>query len=339
MNRRLGIILVLTAAAAPVFPQNVTKVGTTAANILQVGAGARAVSMGSAFVAVADDITAMYWNPAGTARLPRSEAVFCHTAWIADISYNYAGIAVPVASVGTIGVQAAFMNAGEMERTTIAQPEGTGETFSAGSFAVGLTYARALTDRFSIGLGAKIVNERIYHSSAQGVAFDVGTLFRTQLNGMVLGMSISNYGTKMSLGGRDMLVQSDVDPTVKGNNANLNAYLETGAYDMPLLFRVGLAMNLLNGLEAQRLVIALDAVHPNNDTEYLNAGAEYGFMNAVFLRAGYKSLMNARSMEGWSLGGGLRIGRSGTGRLRLDYSYQDFGFLKDVQMFSALFSF
>jgi hypothetical protein len=244
-----------------------------------------------------------------------------------------------VASVGTIGVQAAFMNAGEMERTTIVQPEGTGETFSAGSFAVGLTYARALTDRFSIGLGAKIVNERIYHSSAQGVAFDVGTLFRTQLNGMVLGMSISNYGTKMSLGGRDMLVQSDVDPTVKGNNANLNAYLETGAYDMPLLFRVGLAMNLLNGLEAQRLVVALDAVHPNNDTEYLNAGAEYGFMNTVFLRAGYKSLMNAQSQEGWSLGGGLRIGRSGTGRLRLDYSYQDFGFLKDIQMFSALFSF
>jgi hypothetical protein len=136
-----------------------------------------------------------------------------------------------------------------------------------------------------------------------------------------------------------MLVQSDIDPTVKGNNANLNSYLETGSYDMPLLFRVGLAMNVLNGLTDHRLTVALDALHPNNDTEYVNVGCEYGFMNVVFLRGGYKSLLNSESQEGWSLGGGLQYGLPGQSRLKLDYSYQDFGFLKDVQMFSLMLSF
>jgi opacity protein-like surface antigen len=339
MKKLFGIVFVLSTAAIPLFPQKVTKVGTTAANILQIGAGARAVSMGSAFVAVADDITSMYWNPAGIARLSHAEAVFSHTRWIADISYQYAGVAVPLSNFGTLGVQASFMTMGDMERTTIAQPEGTGEFFSAGSYAVGVSYAKPLTDRFSIGVNAKYVNERIYHSSAQGVAFDVGTLFRTQLNGMVLGMSISNYGTKMSLSGRDMLVQSDIDPMIKGNNPNLNSFLETGSYDMPLLFRVGLSMDVLNGMRNNRLIVAVDALHPNNDTESMNIGFEYGLMNMLFLRGGYKTLWNSDSQEGWSFGGGLQYGLTNRTRFKLDYCYQDFEFLNDVQMFSLMLSF
>ena len=101
MKKISEIVLLLMTAAVTLFSQKVTKVGTTAANILQVGAGARAVSMGSAFVAVADDITSMYWNPAGIARLSRAEAVFSHTRWIADISYQYAGVAVPLSNFGT----------------------------------------------------------------------------------------------------------------------------------------------------------------------------------------------------------------------------------------------
>ena len=109
----------------------------------------------------------------------------------------------PIPKIGTIGVQALFMTMDEMERTTIANPEGTGETFDAGSYAFAFCFARSLTDRFSIGLNAKYIHEQIYHSAAHGIAFDVGTLFETDFYGMKIGMSVTNYGTKMRLTGRD----------------------------------------------------------------------------------------------------------------------------------------
>lgn len=319
--------------------QEVSKVGTTAANFLSVGVGARAVGMGSAFVAVADDITALYWNPAGVALIEKAQATFSYANWIADITFNHAGFIVPVFNVGTFGVQASFMTMDEMERTTIADPEGTGETFNAGSYAFALCYARRLTDRFSIGFNAKYIREQIYHSAAQSIAFDVGTLFETDFHGMSIGMSITNYGAKMRMSGRDLLLQADIDPLVHGNNENLNVNLMTDAFDIPLMFRVGLAMDLLQGSGKNNLLIAVDALHPNNDLEYLNVGGEYSYNRFIFLRAGYKTLFARNSEEGLSLGGGLRFRMPGAQLIDLNYSYQDFGVLKDIQNFTFYFQF
>jgi long-subunit fatty acid transport protein len=329
----LGFMLQVAAS------QEVSKVGTTAANFLTIGVGARAVGMGSAFVAVADDITALYWNPAGVARLEKTQATFSYANWIADITFNHAGFTIPVSNVGTIGVQASFMTMGEMERTTIANPEGTGETFSAGSYAFALCYARSLTDRFSVGINAKYIHEQIYHSAAHGIAFDVGTLFETGLHGLNIGMSITNYGTKMQMSGRDLLLQADIDPLVHGNNENLNANLQTDAFDMPLMFRVGVAMDLLQGGGKNNLLVAIDALHPNNDLEYVNVGGEYNFKKFIFLRAGYKTLFARNSEEGLSFGGGLRFRMPGAQLIDLNYSYQDFGLLKDIQNFTFCFQF
>jgi len=337
--KKICIILLIILPSLPVISQQVTKVGTTAANFLLVGAGARAVGMGSAFVAVSNDITAMYWNPAGITRINQSQAMFSHAKWFADISHNYAGVIVPIQNFGTLGIHASFMNMGTMERTTIAQPDGTGETFTAGSYALGISYARSLTDRFAIGFNGKYLSEQIYHSTARGIAFDIGTLFQTRLNGMNLGMSIANYGTKMRMSGRDMLLQADIDPLIEGNNENLNAYLDTDAYDLPLIFRVGVSMDVLKGIANSNLIISMDALHPNNDKEYMNVGCEYSFQQMVFLRGGYKTLWLTDSQEGLSLGAGLAY-RLPTGiALQLDYCYQDFGYLNDIQMFSLIFSF
>jgi long-subunit fatty acid transport protein len=165
MKKLAIIVLLLVLAAVPLLGQNVTKVGTTAASFLNIDAGARGVGMGGAFVSVADDISSMYWNPAGLARMKQGEASFSNTRWIADIAYNYAGVAVPVGQIGTVGLNAAFLTMDEMLRTTVADPDGAGnETFSAGSYAFGLTYAKNLTDRFSIGFNFKYINERIWHT-------------------------------------------------------------------------------------------------------------------------------------------------------------------------------
>lgn len=316
------------------YAQRITKVGTTAAGFLNIDVGARAVSMGGAFVSVAEDATAMFWNPSGIARLPEPEAIFSYTRWIADITFNYAAIVVPLGDIGTVGASATFLTMDDMDRTTVLQPEGTGETFDAGSYALGLSYARGLTDRFSIGFNLKYINEKIYHSIAQGMAFDIGTLFTTQFNDLKIGMSISNFGTKMQMGGRDLLVQHDVNPTISGNNENINADLKTDRYDLPLMFRVGVSMDMLKGLGNSNLVISIDALHPNDDTESLNLGGEWVFNRMFALRAGFKSLFSRDSEEGLTLGAGLNYKLMGSTSIKIDYAWENFGVFKEIQKFT-----
>ncbi|MFC1569325.1 PorV/PorQ family protein [bacterium] len=330
MMRKGFYILLVIAMATGLGAKQITKTGTTAATFLKVDVGARAVGMGSAYVSVVEDATAMFWNPAGLARIQGNETLFSHAKWIADISMSYAGIAVNLGNIGNIGVSSQFQTMDEMERTTILEPDGTGEMFNAGSYAFGLSYARNLTERFSIGMSVKFIQERIFHSTANGAAFDVGALFDTQLYGMKIGMSITNYGTKMRMGGRDMQMQVDPDPTVEGNNENIPGYLKTDAFDLPLMFRVGISMDVLKGVGNSNLILAVDALHPNDDYESLNVGCEYVFNRMFSIRAGYKSLFNDESEEGLSLGAGINYHMGGV-RLMLDYAYHDFGVLNYIQ--------
>lgn len=334
MKRILVLTMIAGLFVSVSFSQEVTKVGTTAAGFLNIDVGARALGMGGSFVSVADDISSMYWNPAGVARLTGPQALFTHSRWIADVNFNYAAFALPLGNMGTLGANATFLTMDEMERTTVFEPDGTGEMFDAGSYAFGLSYARNLTDRFSIGFNVKYINEKIYHSSASGAAFDIGTLFDTQYYGLKIGMSITNYGTKMQMGGRDMLIQTDIDPQIAGNNYNINADLKTDAFDLPLMFRVGLSMDVLKGLADSNLILSVDATHPNDDVESLNVGGEYWFHKMFALRAGYKSMFARDSEEGLCFGAGINYKLMGYTTLMIDYAYEDFGVLKEVQLFT-----
>ncbi|MBN2103907.1 PorV/PorQ family protein [bacterium] len=334
MKRIMIILCIVFIFALPLFSQNVTKSGTTAATFLLIDYGVRGSGMGSAYVSVADDINAMYWNPAGVARIRENQALFTNIQWIADITFNYAAAAVPAGQLGTFGINAAFMSTDEMTVTTIQEPDGTGETFQVGSYALGLTYAKELTNRFSIGFNVKYIQEQIYHSTARGMAIDVGTLFDTQFQDLKIGMSISNYGTKMRMLGRDMLIQSDIDPLKHGNNENINANLQTDAYDLPLLFRVGLSVDVLKGPCNSHLILSADALHPNDNMESMNIGAEYTFANFLAARCGYKGLFKKNSEEGLCLGGSINLKVTENVSLHLDYAWGDFGILKDVQKYA-----
>ncbi|MFQ6618401.1 MAG: PorV/PorQ family protein, partial [Fidelibacterota bacterium] len=188
----------------------VSKAGTNAGQFLKIGVGARATAMGGAFVATADDATAIYWNPAGLASLQRNEALFLHIQWLADIKYNFVGIAVPSKYIGgTFGLFATSLSVPEDEVRTVYEPEGTGEKFDASDVAVGFSYARNLTDRFSLGFNAKFIKQRIWTMSSSAAALDIGTLFRSQFKDLKIGISMSNFGTKTKLAGRANLLYVD----------------------------------------------------------------------------------------------------------------------------------
>lgn len=331
----LALSLIYTAS----WGQNVTKVGTTAAAFLNIGVGARAVAMGGAFVAVANDASALYWNPGGVAVIKNNQAIFNHSEWLAGIKFDFAGVVMNLGEMGRLGVSATVLSMGDMERTTELQPDGTGEFFSAGSYAIGITYGKMLTDRFSIGFTGKFIREHIMNTGANGVAIDIGTLYRTQWRNLMIGMSITNFGTKMHMTGQDLLVQHDIDPTRHGNNPNLNADLQTNSYDLPLMFRVGISYDALQFINGHSLVVSFDALHPSDNVESMNVGAEYVFHNMVALRAGYKELFSRDSEQGLTVGAGFQRRLVGTLNLQLDYAYQSFGRLTSVNKFTLLLGF
>jgi len=335
MRHIVFILCIILCIGNYLFGQSeLTKSGTTVANYLNIDVGSRAVSMGGSFVAVANDVTALYWNPAGIARIEKNSALFSHTKWLADIDLNFVGLVIPFFTKGTIGVSAKFLTMDQMERTTIEFPDGNGELFDAGSYVFGLSYGRNLTEQFAIGASFKYIQEKIYHSTASAIAFDIGTLFTTGFNNLQIGMAISNYGTKMRMDGKDLLVQLRTDDRFSGTSENTNALLKTDEYELPLMFRLGVSMDILQNNDRNNLLVSIDAIHPNNSSESLNLGVEYVYNKIIALRAGYNSLFNDEINTGLSLGAGLYYSISGVD-MHFDYAYQEFNELLQVQMFTV----
>jgi len=329
--RKLFIIILFILGTALSFAQ--TKVGSTAAPFLNIGVGSRPVSMGGAFIATANDITSLYWNPAGASRVVGNEAFFAHTKWFADITYNWAGALLNMGDLGSVGLSLTYLDYGKMEVTTLREPDGTGEMFTAKDYSLALTYAYSLTDRFSIGGNLKYINQSIWNSSASAFAVDLGILFYSDLYGLRMAATITNFGTDMKMDGKDLYVLHDINPNIYGNNPLILATLNTDNFPLPLTFRVGVAMDLLD-TEEHRLTIGADALHPNDNAESINVGAEYVFDKMIAIRGGYKSLFLTNTEEGLTLGVGLMYEFFPGLGVSIDYAYQDFGMLKNTQHFS-----
>lgn len=327
------VVLYTSISNSQGFISDVSKRGTSAATFLSIGQSARAIGMGSAFVGIQNDPANLYWNPAGIASIEGVSLLFDHTNWIADVGYNFLGATYNIEGIGTIGLSFIVSDIGEMDVTTIAQPEGTGQKFSATDFAVSVAYAVKLTEEFAIGFNPKFIYQSIWNMNASSFAVDLGIQYKTPFDGMILAMSISNFGTKMKLDGNTNLVLYDSDPQSSGNNDKIPAYLETGSWALPLIFRVGVAYDAIKS-ENNKLTLALDALHPSDNYESVNIGAEYIFMNLLSLRGGYKSLFLNSAEETWALGVGIHKQLIGNITLAFDYSYQDFGRLTDIQKFS-----
>lgn len=321
--------------------QTIGRVGTTAAPFLKIPVGARALAMGEAYSTLSEDITGVFWNPAGISAMNNMQVLFNHYDYIADLTYDYGAFSLPIQELGTFGVFIGYLGMPDIERTTIQFPDGNGEKVSASSFVVGFSYSRALTDRFSIGGNVKYIRENIWHSSASAYAFDVGVLYRTFFKNIRLGMSISNFGSQMQMEGRDALVQHDINQQFAGNNENINAYLETEQYPLPILFRVGVSANILEDffeLKDYDLIVAVDAIHPNDNKEYINAGSELTLYDMIALRAGYRQLLLDGTEGGLTFGVGLKFEVMNT-LLNLDYANVDFGRLDHQNKFSLILSF
>ncbi len=314
------------------------RVGTTAANFLELGFDPKGLAMGDACVSNVDNLSAIYWNPAGLSFMSRNEVFFAYQPWLVGTQtfITAAGLVSP--SLGTFAISVLGINYGEMEVTTLDLQEGTGEDFSPMDLAINFSYGKSLTSWFGFGATLKYINSSIFHSSANALAADLGVIINTGFfspthnmkHGLKIGMSMSNYGTRMQYRGLDLMESVDISPDEAGNYKDVKVEYQTDSWELPLIFRIGIAINPIVTTN-HRLTLEINALHPNNNNESVNLGTNYTFsmpgVAQIFLRAGYRGLFLVNSEFGPTLGAGILLYSGSQNAIQIDYAYRNIGIL------------
>lgn len=316
MKKIIYILLFLLTASgatnAQLIPQlGNQRAGTSSFQFLKIGTGARATGMGETFVAVSNDITALYWNPAGLMQFKENGVHFSHTEWFVDLNHEFFGGVYRFGGNNALGLSIISLNTPAMQKTTEFQPGGTGEYFKYGDLGVGLTFSRRLTEQFSFGITFRYVEETLAELKMRGYMFDLGTYYWTGLSNTRFAVTISNFGPQVKPIGS---IRSSTGVTLS----------EFQQFPPPTMFRIGFAYDPIDN-NINKLTTSIQLNHPNDNAENLNVGAEYSYKDFLFLRAGYK--FNVES-ENYSAGIGFKAPISIT-TASLDYSvanFKDLGF-------------
>ena len=334
-KRMLLTVFMLAVGMSSLLAQS--KTGTTVGQFLLIEPSARIAGMGNAGTTAYGDIQSAYYNPAAIGLLEGSGVQFTHSPWLAEITYDYFGGSLMLGTLGNLYGSVTALNSGEIDVRTVAAPQGTGERYSVSDLAFGLGYGRRISDRFSVGLQFTYLQETIWHSAMSAFAINVGTLYQIAPDGLRIGASISNWGTRGKYDGRDLRILYDQSVASHGDNPSLPAELFTNDFPLPILFRVGLGMPITID-ENNKLFVAVDAFHPSDNTESISFGAEWMFFNIFAIRGGYQNLFQQDSELGLTLGAGLRYA-SDNFTVFFDYGWADQGRLDKTQRLTLGISF
>ncbi|HUI30288.1 MAG TPA: PorV/PorQ family protein [Candidatus Acidoferrales bacterium] len=323
----VGITLLVSSIA---FGQQ--KLAQSGLDFLNVSTDPRAEAMGEAVTSLDGNSTSMFYNTAGMARIENAVTLSLgQVDWIAGIKHFYGSVAfVPSHDeYGVFGLTVRSVNYGDLQETIIANNvEGYQDigTFSPAAYSIGVGYAKALTDKFAVGgdvnyvvqdLGSSITNINSNGSyvtkeeKLNVVSFDFGMIYKTGYKSLAFGMDLRNFSRELKY--------------------------EAESFDLPLIFNLGISMNLLDMWNiddnSQSLVLAVDATHPRDYPEQVDVGAEYTFMGIISLRGGY---MFNNDVYGVTAGVGLHEDIAGI-NLGIDYSWTPFtGGFSDVQRLSLV---
>ncbi|MBS1903177.1 MAG: PorV/PorQ family protein [Bacteroidetes bacterium] len=285
LSATFGLSLNVGAQTTSTTSSDFTNVGSGGSTFTKIGVGARAAGMAGGFSALADDITALYWNPAGIAHLQGISANASYTAWFAGITHNFIGAVMPISEKYRFGVSLTVLDNGTLNKATIDKDINAG-TFNANDMSFGLTFAGALTDRFSFGATVKYLRSAILDLSADGLAFDAGSLYQTDFYHLKISLALTNLGPDRSFDGNSLsvLAQNTANTTAK----LVDAKLVTSTFSLPLSFRIGVGTDVFQGeMQDQKLNVGFDFAAHSDGPETYNLGGEYVWNDMLALRGGY----------------------------------------------------
>ncbi len=271
-----------------------TKAGSAGLQFLKIDAGSRASALGGAVVSATANANAVFWNPAGIAHVYNPECQLTMNDWLVDSRYSALALAYPIGST-VLALSAIDFRIAEFEETTVLAAQGTGNMIAAGDIQIGLALARRFSDRLSIGGHLKYIQENLAEYSFDNILFDIGTIYYAGFRDLTFGFAFQHFGADMQFANQ--------------------------VFRTPLLFRVGISDAIFN-TKLHKLTFSMDRVHPTDNVEWMNYGLEYDLLNLIALRLGYRQY---RDQGDLSFGAGLNLPAIRERRLRVDYSFVNYG--------------
>jgi hypothetical protein len=324
--KKIFVIIILFAAVidirAQLFPNlGGQRAGISTAQFLKIGVGSRATALGESFVAVANDASALYWNPAGLVQFDQDQIMFSHNQYVVDIYHDFLGAVYHLDNENAVGVSFTSLSTKDMAVTTEFSPFGTGEYFSYGDLAFAVSYSRRMTDKFSVGGTVRYIEETLDKLKMRGVMIDLGTYYWTGLGSTRFAVTVSNFGNQMAPDGKVVLVGK-------------REKSQWQSFSPPTIFRIGFAFEPYQS-EDNKITSSIQLNHPNDNKENVSAGLEYSWKNIVYIRGGYKFNVDEQN---YSFGFGVNIPIR-IAYCAVDYSYSNYITLGNAQRFSIILGF
>jgi hypothetical protein len=343
-----------------------TGAGTTAAEFLLLGAGARGMALGPAFAAMTRDVEALYYNPASLPLMDGMEFGMTLMPYYADTRYMWAGLAMPLAG-GEYGFGLSISNFGFSDAPVYTEADQNNEsnlTYGVSETVLGLSFAHSFIDRFSGGVTLKLISDQLGATSAFGAALDIGTNYHAELAGRPISFAfvIQNLGTSLRHTGTGLdfdVLPVTTDPSFPSQSVDpAPSRYQTQSSAIPVVFRVGVAYDALS-TAANRLTLGAEFNEAYNSSPAFGFSGEYAWSPtelplAAALRGSYAYQPDNRlsgeesrnfagatattneGLDGLALGGGVRFNLSDY-QVRADYAWRHFGMLGSHNVFTVSF--
>jgi long-subunit fatty acid transport protein len=313
----LFAILMVTEIRPQLFPVlGGQRAGISTAQFLKIGVGSRATAMGDAFIAVANDASALYWNPAGLSQFSDNQIMFTHNLWLVDINHDFIGAVYHLDDANSFGVALTSLSMNDMKVTTEFSPFGTGEYFGFSDLGIAISYSRQMTDQFSFGGTVRYIEETLDKLKMRGVMIDLGTYYWTGLGTTRFAVTVSNFGNNLAPDGEVVLIGG-------------RKQSEWQAFAPPTVFRIGFAFEPYQD-DQNTITTSIQLNHPNDNSENLSFGIEYIWNKMFFARGGYKFNVDEQN---YTFGAGVKVPLD-IARISVDYAFANFTRLGSAHRFS-----
>lgn len=323
INKIFTTVLMVLLVAGSLYADGGKRNGSAGATELLIPVGARGIALGGTTITNVYGVEAMFWNPANVSRGQYgTDVMFSHNTHFADMGVSYAAVSISGGGLGTFGASFKTINIGDIYKTTIEQPDGTGAKFTPSYSVVGLTYSKMLSDRISFGLNVNYITEEIDLVKAQGISLDFGICYTNLANieGLSFAVTMKNIGPQMKFDGSGLYIQATAAGLTRGQSLYK---IDTLPFELPSLLEIGFGYKAT--LNAQNILSFAGSFQNNNyDGDMYRIGAEYGYDDMFFLRGGYQNAPNLTSdynIYDYAFGAGIKYNIGGMD-LKFDYAYR-----------------